>query len=62
MPAASGVIVEPLTEQTLAVVETKATGSPELAVAVSATGAERTGIPLGAANVMVWGPCAIMKL
>ena len=52
-PGATKVSVVPLTVQTLAVVEAKETGKPELAVAESAGGALPTVGLLGAANVTV---------
>jgi hypothetical protein len=52
VPEVIGVTMEPLTEQTLAVVEANVTTKPELAVAVSVRGGEGSVIPPTAAKVM----------
>jgi hypothetical protein len=52
VPAMSGVSVEPLTMQTLVVVEAKLTVSPELAVAVKANGEAGSVSAAGCAKVM----------
>jgi hypothetical protein len=62
VPAASRVSAEPLTVQMAAVVDEKLTARPELAVAVSARGAEGSVTRAGAENVIVCGSSMTLKL